>query len=191
MKKIMELVGESSVPNKKPVSWGGVEKSLGLFLPEDYKSLVSEYFTFNLGPISLVSPRPGTPGDQGLLEATQESEEIFTDLYVENPAEIAEPHRQDGSPLGGHFYVFNFYPKVPGLLKWGKDYNGSDFYWYVNGPPSEWTIVAQAREGWWDEHKMSVSAYLYGLVSGEVECDVVAQSFDCDKKFVEWPWPTD
>ncbi|MGW5877219.1 hypothetical protein ACWFMI_11810 [Nocardiopsis terrae] len=189
--KIMEFIGESTVPNKESVPWGEVERSLGLTLPEDYKVLVSEYFTFNLGPISLVSPRPGTPGDRDLLDATQACEEIFTDLYIEDPGEIAEPHRQDGSPLGGCFHVFNFYPKAPGLLKWGKDYMGGDFYWYVNGPPSEWTIIAHSRENWWDEHKMSVSAYLYGLVSGEVECDVVAQSFDNDKKFVEWPWPTD
>lgn len=153
--------------------------------------LVSTYFTFNLGPISLVSPRPGTPGDRDLLDATQASEEIFIDLYIEDPDVVSEPHRKDGSPLGNHLYVFDFHPKVPGLLKWGKDYLGGDYYWYVNGSSGEWSIVAHARDGWWDEHNMPLSEYLYGLLVGNLECDVVSEFFDADKKFVEWPWPKD
>ncbi|WP_157982551.1 hypothetical protein [Nocardiopsis sp. FIRDI 009] len=184
------MIGESVVLEKEPISWEEQERSLGLHLPQDYKALVSKYFTVNLGPISVVTPRAGTPGEPDLFAATRDSEVIFRDFFIDDPDEIADPMRQDGSPLESYSEVFDFYPKLPGLLKWGMDYLGGSYYWYVDGPPEGWAIVAQANEGWWDEHRMPMSEYLYGIVTRSLECDVAPKLFNEDRIFVEWPWPT-
>lgn len=189
VEKITELVGGSTVEDKEPIAWSQVERSMGLTLPEDYKILVSKYFTVNLGSVSLITPRAGTPGDSDLMIATRESKEEFEEFLAEDPFVGDVPQRMDGSLLEGHSEFPDFYPMVPGLLKWGKDFIGDEFYWYVDGPPGGWKILAKERNGWWCEHEMSVSEYIYKAATRVLDCEIVAKSFDDSNIFVEWPWP--
>ncbi|WP_435110274.1 hypothetical protein [Nocardiopsis synnemataformans] len=172
-REIIELAGPSLVSDKEKIDWKGVERRVGTMLPEDYKALNSEYFAVNLGPFSVGTPRRGAPGCADPLEATMEAEEIFKEVYLDEPEEVSEAYKADGTPLGSRPEVPKFYPSVPGLLKWGMDQIGGQFYWYVDGPPELWTVVAQARDGWWDEHDMSMSEYMYRVIKGSVQCTVV------------------
>ncbi|MFV2197041.1 hypothetical protein [Nocardiopsis sp. LOL_012] len=191
VEKIIDLVGDSTVGKKEPIVWGEIEEAMGLALPEDYKILASKYFTVNLGSISLITPRAGTPGDPDLLVATRESEEIFREFLAEDPFVGDVPQKMDGTLLEGYPRFPDFYPTVPGLLKWGDDFIGDEFYWYVDGPSSEWKILAKERDGWWCEHEMSVSEYIYKAAIRVLDCEIVAKSFDDENLFVEWPWPND
>lgn len=186
LSSLIGMAGESSVANKPEIDWVSLERSMGTALPEDYKALVSKYFTVQFGPIWIISPREGVPSASDPLSETLEFREIFEEMSEDDPEGTTVPCQMNGSPLGKHTSTFRFFPETPGLLAWGKDYMGGEYYWYVEGPPHTWTVVAHAaRDGWWDEHPVSMSEYLHGIVTRRLSCDVAPREFKDSEIFRE------
>lgn len=183
---LMEIAGESSFPDKQSIDWASLEKSMGVVLPGDYKELLSKYRSAKFGPIWLITPRSGIPGASDPLAATIEWREIFEEIHGDEPGGLPRPCRPNGEPLGDRPSAFQFFPDTPGLLAWGRDEMGGEYYWYVEGPPNTWTVVAHAaKEEWWDEHPMTMSEYLYGIVTGRLDCDVAPRGFEGEGIFQE------
>ncbi|WP_306365756.1 hypothetical protein [Nocardiopsis sp. CC223A] len=170
--RITSLVGPSRVFDKEPIDWGSVEEGVGIKLPKDYKRLLSRYFHFSWGEFFVFTPRGGTRGQSGPLEATADLEAIIRDRPLSEKA-IKRINRivdVDNRPLISVSPPLVFYPSVPGLLRWGMDANGWDYFWAVDGPAESWPVVSRSDRGeWWDEHSMTMSEYLYRLnVEGQI-----------------------
>ena len=99
------------------------------------------------------------------------------DLYDVELGQTVVPTRKGGGPLPGHEEAFDFHPRKPGLLAWGKDHVGGSYCWYTKGHLGQWAIVAYARDGWWESHAMSMSEYLIGIATGSVHCEVPPKRF--------------
>ncbi|MBB6122238.1 SMI1/KNR4 family protein [Nocardiopsis algeriensis] len=172
--RIIDLVGPSRVPNRAPIDWDAVEAKVGTSLPRDYKRLLSEYNQLAWGIFWVFNPR-----DEGItfsnpLEATESTKRVIESLCETKRDEEILNDISDlrGKPLVSISPPLTFYPSVPGLLRWGKDANGGDYFWVVEGPADDWPIVYRTEAGeWWDEHAVSMSEYLYRLHTEGPLCD--------------------
>ena len=183
---LMEMAGESYFPDKQDIDWVSLERSMGVVLPEDYKAILSKYSSARFGPILLITPRLGTPGASDPLAATIEWREIFEEINEDEPGGLPRPCRRSGEPLDGRTSDFRFFPGTPGLLAWGRDEMGGEYYWYVEGPPHTWAVVAHAaKEDWWDEHPMTMSEYLYSIVTKRLDCEIAPRGFENREIFQE------
>lgn len=137
---LRQLISRISPP-EKPDSVAGTLLSdrlgPGLSLPDDYRLFLDVYgpgwFTEDGYPVlwlfDLVS-------DSNQFMAVGASEQHPVDMLLTTATELHELY-PDVYPAA--------YPKVPGLLPWGTFDQGCAFYWWVNGPPNRWSIVADSR----------------------------------------------
>lgn len=74
--------------------------------------------------------------------------------------------------LGGEFGV-PIFPEPGGLLGWGTDGGGADYYWDTRHPDSDrWTVMVTGRpvlETPGQYHGCSLTAYLAGLANGSLQ----------------------
>ncbi|HEY2082197.1 MAG TPA: hypothetical protein VGI88_05385, partial [Verrucomicrobiae bacterium] len=97
-------------------AWREIESKIGLILPSDYKGFV---FTYGTGlfarfyriynPFSLSKFMALHPSIQRTCAGIGEIKRAW-------PAQVP----------------YAIYPSVPGLLPWGNDENGNDYYWLTN-----------------------------------------------------------
>ena len=46
-----------------------------------------------------------------------------------------------------HRVPYPIYPDQPGLLPWGNDENGNDYYWLTEGAPDTWRVLSDEVRG--------------------------------------------
>lgn len=44
-------------------------------------------------------------------------------------------------------FPYPYYPETGGLLPWGNDENGNDYFWLTEGPPDKWVVVQDNNRG--------------------------------------------
>lgn len=59
------------------------------------------------------------------------------------------------------------YPTIPGLLPWGASNQGYTFYWWVNGDPNLWSVIADRRDQAF-HFQLSMTEFLFQMFSDQL-----------------------
>ncbi|MEV4452999.1 SMI1/KNR4 family protein [Streptomyces mirabilis] len=153
----------------KPVTWGWArprlwttsEQYLGVELPSDYKAFLDLYGPGSIdGYLSLSRP----------LEADATELERLWSLEDWRWSRLSAPD----------LYPYPFHPDPGGLISWGSDEHGSEYYFLAIEPnPDEWRIVVGSECNSWFE-------------TAGTFCDFLVRCFDrIDRPpFMDRAWPT-
>jgi len=144
------------LPRVSPGDWASIEEWLGVKLPGDYKEVIGD------GP-SLVF-------DDELLISSPFCEMAPLGRRVAWGSWSLACLRQR---FPEEFDVALF-PEPSGLLCWGTDGGGGDYYWDTTAPdPALWTVVVSGRSvddgGIGETHDCGLTGYLSGLARGRIE----------------------
>ncbi|RZU75950.1 hypothetical protein EV384_4530 [Micromonospora kangleipakensis] len=157
--KLVELVRPPAEP-AGDVDWTGVETSIGVRLPTDYKLLVETYGHGQFDRFLTVY-QPVTP----FLT-------IELSFQARRKAEILAQLR-----AGGREHI----PFGEGtLLPVAGTDNGDTVYWVLHSPddPASWTITAnEARDTRWPEFTGGITDFLYAVLSRQVRFPIFPKDF--------------
>ena len=150
-----------------PNTWEKVEHEFGLRLPADYKQLIDQYGTGRFGDfIRLYNPFAET-----------EEDNLF---YALDTLKQAEQQTQLlGAPDWTVVRPFRLYPAPEGLLPWGcTAHFGEVFFWHITGAPQTWeTIFYHLRTGEYEVWKRSITEFLLGLFTRQIESVLLPEDF--------------
>lgn len=165
------LMVDDAHPRFADGAWDDVEAYLGTALPSDYKELIGEGESLTLDD-ELVVASP--------FSRTQTLVYLHTDLGDSEALHHFEAPEDSPFPV---------YPEAGGLLAWGTC-QGAGMYWWdtAAADPDAWPVVitgdvsstlSTGERVEYQRHDMSMTAYLQGLMAGEIE----AAAID------DWPRP--
>ena len=133
--------------------WWLVEQRLGVALPTDYRDFIFAYGTGLFARFFRVYS-PFAAGSMSLYSSVQDTCEWRRNTKREFPDRVPYP----------------IYPESPGILPWGNDENGHDYYWFMEGGPDDWIVLADDVRGrGFSEHRCSMTEYLADVILGRVE----------------------
>ncbi|MFJ9804637.1 SMI1/KNR4 family protein [Streptomyces wuyuanensis] len=145
----------------RPRLWTASEQYLGVGLPSDYKAFLDLYGPGSIdGYLSLSRP----------LEADATELDRLWSLEDWRRARLSTPD----------LYPYPFHPDPGGLISWGSDEHGSEYYFLAIEPdPDEWRIVISSECNSWFE-------------TAGTFCDFLVRCFDrIDRPpFMARAWPT-
>lgn len=135
--------------------WQKIEEFIGTAMPEDYREFGEQYGTgrFNIAnQLHLWVLNP------------------FSEDYV---TQISSIRACVESLQSEPEFKYKAYPKKRGLLGWGSDVNGNQFYWLVDGPPDKWPVIAVDEE-WgsgeaFERFDLSMTTFLAKVLSREID----------------------
>ena len=148
------------------MGWSELEAVLGVSLPQDYKDYISTYGTGGIDNFIWIL----TPFDQdenvNFLARTEEMREA----YLESKQQFPE------------YYKHSFFPEAGGILPWGYTDNGDELYWKTNEDEGMWTIIVyESRSSDYHEYPMSMTEFLYEIVSRNLVCDAFPEDFPSEE----------
>jgi hypothetical protein len=156
---------------KSTEDWKVVEAGLGLTLPSDYREFV---FTYGSGlfaqfyrvynPFSaskyISLPQSITRVCDGLREFKREF-----------PSQVPYP----------------IHPESTGILPWGNDENGNDYYWLTRGGPDDWRVITdEVRGEGFREYDCTMTEFLERVLLRRI--DALASGYPRDEDFVFKPF---
>lgn len=159
---IEQLTNRTQVPDialevSKNPDWAEIEQAIGTALPSDYKDFVETFGTGRIGDFVSVH-NPFSQLSLTNLESMIEYTCMVLQAILETP---------------GRSLPFGIHPDSPGLLSWGKDDNGTDYYWYTDGAPDDWPCVVLELQGKkWQRFDMPMTDFLAQAFAGELICDL-------------------
>ncbi|GGX85222.1 SMI1/KNR4 family protein [Streptomyces fructofermentans] len=161
LERLGELLGEPVTWGwARPRLWAASEQHLGVELPADYKAFLDLYGPGSIDDhLSLDRPMDGDAG---------ELERLWS-LGAWRRARLSDPD----------LYPYPFHPDPGGLIPWGSDEHGSEYYFLAIEPdPDEWRIVVGSECGQWFE-------------TAGTFCDFLVRCFDrADRPpFLDRHWP--
>ncbi|WP_030433562.1 hypothetical protein [Allokutzneria albata] len=141
--------------------WPDLEQRVGFSFPEDYKQLASALPSGCFNNQIAVRFPPAGPAD--------------TDSYL---AELADNSALAREAQEAGDCPYPVYPDPGGLIFWGSSLESDTFFWRpVGDDPDQWTVVVcDPYRMEWEEHETTMSAFLLGLVTGELSSDVLGDS---------------
>lgn len=155
--------------NSAQLPWDTVEERLGHALPSDYKDLVS---TFGTGvferAVGVISP------------ADSEASLVFFREEMNRVLEIA----RNNEPL-----PHRLFPDRGGLVPWGEVGDGCTLFWRTDkGDPDQWTVIyCDAEFSEWEEFDGSASEFVFELISGRIESELIEYDPSDDPEFDPHP----
>jgi len=124
-------------PPEKPLEvgtfarWRKYEAQLGIKLPPDYRRFVFAYgsglfadFYRIYNPFAASESTALVTKAKHVCDFNRESQRNF-------------PER----------FPYPYFPEPGGLLPWGNDENGNDYFWLTQGAPSKWVVVQDENRG--------------------------------------------
>jgi hypothetical protein len=133
--------------------WRLCEQRLGVILPSDYRDFIFTYGTGLFARFFRVYS-PFANGAMSLYSSVQDTCKWRRETKRDFPDRVPYP----------------IYPERPGILPWGNDENGHDYYWLTRGKPDDWIVLAdEVRGGGFSEHDCSMTEYLAGVLLGPIE----------------------
>jgi hypothetical protein len=147
------------LPPKQPLQvgsldeWRLAEQKLGLGLPSDYRDFVFTYGTGLFAGFYRVYNPFATGKSMSLLPAVKDTCEWRGKTRKEFPERVPYP----------------IYPESGGILPWGNDENGHDYYWLTRGSPDAWIVLSDDVRGkGFAEHTCSMTEYLLAVLEGRI-----------------------
>ncbi len=146
-------------PPKQPLQvgslaeWELAERKLCLALPSDYRDFVFTYGTGLFAGFYRVYSPFATERSMSLVPAVADTCEWRLNTRKEFPERVPYP----------------IYPESGGILPWGNDENGHDYYWLTRGSPEDWIVLSDnVRGSGFAEHKCSMTGYLLAVLKGKI-----------------------
>lgn len=137
--------------------WEEFEGETSIHFPDDYKELISTYGTGGIGDFLW------------FLTPFAEDENVN---YTERADVLLEAY-QTSKGNSPEYFPFNVYPEENGLLPWGYTENGDELYWKTGAAFEDWEIVVyESASPDYYSYKMSLSEFLYKIITKELECDI-------------------
>ncbi|QYN24408.1 SMI1/KNR4 family protein [Amycolatopsis sp. DSM 110486] len=116
------------------IDWAAVEAALGTALPADYRAYADTYPALYLDKLITIRHPLAVSEWAKLVEGAKPVLESFA--YGRSQVPDAVPY-----PL---------FPEPGGLLPWGYDDDGADYFWRTAGSPDEWTVLVFDSGEWWE-----------------------------------------
>lgn len=151
--------------------WNAIERALGLSLPADYKEFAFSYGTGLFARFYRVyNPFSASPWMR-LLPSVERVCGALRAFKMDWPDQV--PHR--------------IYPEAAGLLPWGNDENGNDYYWLTDGPPDAWRVFSDENRGeGLRGHDVPMGQFLTEVLLGKREA--LAGGYPTSEDFVFSPF---
>jgi hypothetical protein len=161
-------------PPKTPLETGGLqewraaEKRINLELPTDYRDFILAYgtglFARFYGVYNPFSKNEYVNLELSLKRACDAQREIKAQFPNEVP--------------------YLIYPERPGLLPWGRDDNGNDYFWLTDGPPDSWKVVSCENRGeGFREYGRTMTEFLCEVLTRKIEALAGDYPTDEDRVF--------
>jgi SMI1-KNR4 cell-wall len=151
--------------------WQAVERQLGLVLPSDYRGFV---FTYGSGLFA---------GFYRVYNPFAASK--YSALYssIERVCSGEREFKRDWPER----VPYSIYPEQPGILPWGNDENGNNYYWLTDGSPDTWAVLSdEVRGEGFREYGCTMTEFLTNVL--EYRCKALAGDYPTDKDRVFKAW---
>ena len=153
--------------------WRKFENQLGVKLPRDYREFV---FAYGSGLFAIFY-RVYNPFAASEYIALLPSSKRICDLDRES--QRAYPER----------FPYPYYPEPGGLLPWGNDENGNDYFWLTQGPPTKWIVVQDENRGKGIcVQRYTMTGFLVAILQRKVRA--LAGSYPKKTHLIFEPWDT-
>jgi hypothetical protein len=134
--------------------WQAVELELGLELPSDYRDFVFAYGTGLFASFYRIYNPFSAAKWINLSISIQRDCESVREIKRNWPDRV--PYR--------------IYPDHPGLLPFGNDENGNNYYWLTEGRPDSWPVVQdEVRGDGVRQHDFCMTDFLCEVLTGKIE----------------------
>ncbi|MBA4062278.1 MAG: hypothetical protein C0501_00965 [Isosphaera sp.] len=144
-----------------PAEWERVQRILGLALPADYYGFAAAY------------------GDGRFCGSFFRFFNWASPAYPERVTTECRCVEAAGTGYGRSVLV---HPRVPGLLPWGNDENGTSLCWLTGGDPGTWPVVLQSREGdSYRVYRLDMTTFLARVFRNELRCPCWHEPFTADE----------
>jgi hypothetical protein len=150
------------VPSETPLidDWVTIEAQLGLTLPDDYKAFIQIYGSGQIEKFLWVF-NPFSSNDN--LNLTHQ---VVLQLKV-----YSEIGSFESLP-------YKLFPERSGLLPFGITDNGDVLFWQTSGSPNDWrVIVSEARAPKWEAFDLSMTKFLFEILSRKLVCEIFPDDF--------------
>lgn len=146
IQELIEFMPPPDDPVEPEGDWSAAEAEFGVKFPTDFKRLIHRYGTGEfMHGLAVFNPLT----DRGRKEIVDE---------LKNSAQLRDALEL---PLVLH-------PERPGLLPWGRDDHGHQYFWWTKGRPGDWPVFVLFHE---DEEpfrtSVGVSTFLVKLGRNE------------------------
>lgn len=151
--------------------WRAVEEQLGLVLPSDYREFIFNYgsglFANFFRIYNPFAKNKWTALYPSVVRVCGWQRELRQTWPKDVPYEI--------------------YPTPSGILPWGNDENGNNYFWIAKGSPDAWTVLSdEVRGEGFREYGYTITEYLTKVLLKE--CDALAGGYPTEKDRVFKAW---
>ena len=131
--QLKELVAPPDTPSEVGTlsQWRDYERSLGVELPSDYREFV---FTYGSGLFASF---------YRIYNPFAASQHI---ALLSSVTRVCKYNRESQQKYPNRF-PFPYFPEKDGLLPWGNDENGNDYFWRTSGSADAWHVVEDENRG--------------------------------------------
>ena len=151
--------------------WSSIEQQLGTQLPSDYRDFVFAYgtglfarFYRVYNPFAVSKYIALLPQSKLVCDYNRESQRSF-------------PER----------FPYPYFPEAGGLLPWGNDENGNDYFWLTEGPPNRWVVVQDENRGDGIRvHPCSMTSFLVAILQRRIQA--LAGGYPTSTDYTFQPW---
>lgn len=143
--------------------WDKLQEQHNVFFPKDYIAFVDFYGGGAIDVFLWIYTPWGENENINFFECAEEVIEAYKISHDEFPDD----------------FPFKVYPENGGLLPFGGTDNGDDFYWLKTGDnPDFWRIVVyDGRSTNYYEYEMSLTDFIVGVITGDVQCEVLPDTW--------------
>ncbi len=135
-------------------NWQEIEQKLGLVLPSDYRDFIFAYGSGLFAQFYRVY-NPFASSEWTALEAS-----IKRICNAEREIKRGFP---DCVP-------YQIYPEEAGIVPWGNDENGNEYFWLTHGAPDTWLVLSDEMRGeGFREYGCSMTEFLTRVLLGQIE----------------------
>jgi hypothetical protein len=151
--------------------WRKAEAMIGLKLPRDYRDFVFSYGSgLFAGFYRVYNPF-----------AASEWTSLISQVQM-----VCKNDRSSQQSFPDRF-PYPYYPEPGGLLPWGNDENGNDYFWLTKGPPTKWQVAQnEGRERGFKIQPFSMTGFLVAVLERKVKALAGGYPHKKHLKFEGW-----
>ncbi len=97
----------------------------------------------------------------------------YSDDYWAKQNRDLDTIRQLKLSEGDEYIPYEIYPDQPGLLLWGYGEDRKHFFWFTDGDPSVWPVIAMYDLEIFTRFDLSMLSFTKQLLCGEIDCSFI------------------
>lgn len=174
--RLIELVPPPSSPFEIGThdQWRERESEIGVTLPRDYRDFI---FTYGTGLFA---------GFYRIYNPFASSQYMSLSQSI---TRVCEQNRVSQQSFPERF-PYPYFPELGGLIPWGNDENGNDYFWLADGASESWNVIQDANRG--DGiavQPFTMTGFLVSVLEGKTR--PLADDYPLEDDFVFEAWSSD